>query len=152
MTNNRKMEDLMETDEMSLSPTKNTSHDTRKKCHHHDKGYCKHKNKCIFYHPIKDHVTEENVNRHRKECRYGKACYHNKNEMCEFLHLENIYKVTITVNEEQQIEAHKIMLTQSSTIEKDLRIELEKTRAAKLQEARPRNVRDVKKISKEMAT
>ena len=61
------------------------------KCYYYNRGYCKKKNNCLFFHPTTDCL--ENCpgkticnKRHRKICKYGIKCYHNNQKLCEFRH------------------------------------------------------------------
>ena len=75
------------------------------KCYYYNRGYCKKKNNCLFFHPTMDCI--ENCpgkticnKRHRKHCKYGNNCYHNRQQICEFKHDKinstHIYKKTET--------------------------------------------------------
>ena len=94
-----------ETTQMLLFPPKITS---KRKCHYYDKGYCKNKDQCKFYHATtdcKNQCIKKSIcpNRHKKECKYGDKCYHNQDKSCEFLHLEsNLSDVTLLTNDNQQ--------------------------------------------------
>ena len=61
------------------------------KCYYYNRGYCKKKKKCLFFHPTsdcKENCTVKNKcdKRHRKKCKYGDRCYHNIQNICEFKH------------------------------------------------------------------
>ena len=90
------------------------------KCKYYDKGYCKNKTNCLFYHPTSD-CKEKCYNkeyrlRHRILCRYRQYCYHQMSGQPEFVHLrKNIHNVPMAVNDDQQGEAHKVILAAQST-------------------------------------
>ena len=84
-----------------------TNQDIQIKCVYYNRGYCKNKNKCQDYHPKEDcNITncryKECKYRHRKLCKYGEECYHNINDNCEYVHLNN--------DEKQQNQAHRVIL------------------------------------------
>ena len=73
------------TKKMSLSSV-NT-----KRCKYYNRGYCKQRENCKFLHPteecaLRDKCINNCLKRHRKICRYGIYGYHNKHNVCEFLH------------------------------------------------------------------
>ena len=96
----------------------------KKKCKFYNKGYCKHKENCKYYHPTNDCKICDNArtcrNRHRSICKYGNNCYHNKAKVCEYKHTGNdLTDVTMANNDDQQIQAHKVILAADKLNEKD---------------------------------
>ena len=76
---------------------KNLERNYEKKCRYEDKGYCKYKSNCKFYHPgqicekfLRDGKCESGQtcnNRHPRKCRYwkgGEGC--NRQQACKYLH------------------------------------------------------------------
>ena len=107
---------------------------SQQKCHYYIKGYCKQKDKCIFYHPKTDCEKECNENkcmkRHRKLCKYGNYCYFGNKGVGEYMHKVLIFTDVTMANEENEInEAHKVILNKPETlteIENQLKKEIEK--------------------------
>ena len=92
----------------------------QRKCYHFNKGYCKFKEKCDYYHPTIDCIDKCQVvtckYRHRNVCTYGDNCYHHKKQKCEYLHdSNNLPEVTLACEDEDQNKAHKVILTAPST-------------------------------------
>ena len=59
------------------------------KCYYYNKGYCKKKQTCLFFHPTLDCTEKcsgknDCKKRHRKKCRYGGRCYHDQQNVCEY--------------------------------------------------------------------
>ena len=77
------------------------------KCRYFDKGYCKLKNSCKYYHPSSDcenRCKDDKCRyRHRRDCKYGDICYHNKRNVCEYAHNNEI---PMNVDDKEQNEAH----------------------------------------------
>ena len=87
-----------------------------KKCYYFNKGYCKFKNKCKYYHPTCDCQNKcENrktcTKRHRRLCKYNDKCYFKQSNICEFLHID----VTLAAADNKQNEAHKVILAVPNT-------------------------------------
>ena len=67
-----------------------TEHKEQLKCKYYNKGYCKNRSECKFYHPTSD-CKEQFENRkckfrHRNICRYKQYCYHYMKGQCEYIH------------------------------------------------------------------
>ena len=88
------------------------------KCKFYDKGYCKKKDQCNYYHPTNDCEKCENIKtcrlRHRIICRYGKYCYHNNVKACVFRHMD----IPLARNDNQEVQAHKDILAAPKPIKK----------------------------------
>ena len=101
--------------------TGNKEHDKEQsKCYHYNKGYCRYKEKCPFYHPDIDCVKECNditcKYRHRLKCKDGENCYYNQRKACEYLHTHiDLPDVTLSSGYEEQGKAHKVILTKPSS-------------------------------------
>ena len=104
-----------ETLRMSLLLTKDTRQNmpmNKQKCKCYDKGYCKHKERCQLYHPKTECMNQcMGINtcpyRHRKTCRYGIECYHDKNKVCEFKHVQvDLVDVTFAMDDNQKTKTH----------------------------------------------
>ena len=115
---------------MSLLPTRDTTKKIEKnqiKCKYYDKGYCKKRDKCFFYHPKTECIGQCNdkntcPHRHRNKCRYGKECYHFKNNVCEFKHEEiELVDVTLASENKQQNKTHNVILAAPSTLENEVK-------------------------------
>ena len=91
---------------------------TPRKCKYFDKGYCKYKDKCPYYHPTIDCEQCENSTmcnkRHRSMCKYENICYFNKTNSCEYKHLDESSDVTMASTDNEQIQAHKVILDSKS--------------------------------------
>ena len=72
--------------------TEPTQHDNSiQKCYYYNRGYCKKKQNCTFWHPLIE-CTENCIGknkctkRYMKKCKYGRRCHHNKQNLCEYKH------------------------------------------------------------------
>ena len=68
----------------------NVDQATENVCKHHNVGYCKYKDKCMFFHATEDCENKFKRNkclkRHRKTCKHGESCKYKLK--CEFRHDE----------------------------------------------------------------
>ena len=90
------------------------------KCYHFNRGYCKFKDQCNYYHPTIDCRSKcKDITckfRHQNACTYGDNCYHHKSQTCEYLHESNdLPEVTLACEDEEQNETHKVILLAPST-------------------------------------
>ena len=77
------------------------------KCKYYNKGYCKKKNECLFYHPtnycIDKCKNSECKFRHRIKCRYVQYCYHYIKNQCEYIHESTeVLDVPMTTDENEK--------------------------------------------------
>ena len=148
-TNENRNQDFTDVTLADMDNSKQINYN-QQKCYYYDKGYCKFKDKCEFYHPNIECTNQcknrrKCRNRHKIECKYGNDCHFLKNTSCEYLHLI-IDLPDITLNNEDngksknllkrnkhshplilmrdlKAEAHQVILAAPSTIEEQLNLE-----------------------------
>ena len=124
------------------------------KCRYYDKGFCKTRENCLYYHPTDD--CQNNCKnkkctlRHRNLCRYKTHCYHNISGKCEYIHLTTeVLEEAMAVDDNQNSEAHKVILTAPSPNFKD-KYETEKNKSDRLEVLKKQYVDDKEKLQNEI--
>ena len=87
------------------------------KCKYYNRGYCRNKSGCKYYHPTSDCQEQCSIKdcrfRHRNECRYKQYCYHYRKGQCEFIHNSiDSSNVPLATDDNQKIDAHQDILAE----------------------------------------
>ena len=124
------------------------------KCRYYDKGFCRNRENCLYYHPTDD--CQNNCKnkkcslRHRNVCRYKTHCYFNINGKCEYLHLETeVLEEAMAVNDNDNLEAHKVILSAAGPNFKD-KYETEKNKSDRLEDLNKQYVSEIEKLQNEI--
>ena len=131
----------------------------QRKCYHYNRGYCKFKDQCPYYHPALDCIIKCKeitcIYRHRNACTYGDNCYHHKRKTCEYLHeSNNLPDVTLVYEDEDRSKTHGVILTAPSTTNDEandnteLKIEIECLKM-EIKEGKEREIAYIKEIAEQ---
>ena len=144
--------------------TKTTNISEKRKCKYYDKGYCKYKDQCRYYHPINDCYECDNTiscrNRHRNICKYGDMCFFNQKNGCEYKH-ENketevraeLHNIPLSNIDNQQIETHKVILAATSPSPMINQIKLDhKAEIKQFKEEMKQNKTELEQLKQEIET